>query len=270
MTRPTARPPSPMTPSGASSPTTPRLGARPGLRLGRGPRPRRQDHRSHDGTTSFDAADRPTRTATTMTSTDASPPARPDARVGQPGSARARPRRWRCPPLHLHLRRPRPPAHRATAASESHPLPLRGDDARGHRDRRRRRRAGSCARWCRHPTGRSSPTARAGTDPRTYGTNAHHDVTWTPTPAAPSPPPPLRPLGHPPALMGHPPRLALPGQLVRPRTDLAYARARWYSSPLGSFMSEDTLLGAPETPAAPPSRLRRGRPGERVGPGRAG
>jgi RHS repeat-associated protein len=35
-----------------------------------------------------------------------------------------------------------------------------------------------------------------------------------------------------------------------PVTDLAYARARWYSSALGSFISEDTLLGSPETPAS--------------------
>ena len=33
-------------------------------------------------------------------------------------------------------------------------------------------------------------------------------------------------------------------------TDLAYARARWYSPALGSFISEDTLLGSPETPAS--------------------
>lgn len=91
----------------------------------------------------------------------------------------------------------------------------------------------------------------AGTDPRTYGTNAHHDVTWVAdSTGAVIATARYDPWGTLLRSSGTLPAWRFQGSWHDPVTDLAYARARWYSSALGSFISEDTLLGAPETPAS--------------------
>lgn len=91
----------------------------------------------------------------------------------------------------------------------------------------------------------------AGTDPRTYGTNGHHDVTWTADNSG-AVTATLRydPWGTLLRSSGTLPDWRFQGSWYDTSTGLAYARARWYSSALGSFVSEDTLLGAPETPAS--------------------
>jgi RHS repeat-associated protein len=91
----------------------------------------------------------------------------------------------------------------------------------------------------------------AGTDPRTYGTNAHHDVTWVAdSTGAVIATARYDPWGTLLRSSGTLPDWRFQGSWHDAVTDLAYARARWYSSALGSFISEDTLLGAPETPAS--------------------
>ena len=91
----------------------------------------------------------------------------------------------------------------------------------------------------------------AGTDPRTYGTNAHHDVTWVADASgAVTATARFDPWGTLLRSSGTLPAWRFQGSWYDPVTDLAYARARWYSSPLGFFISEDTLLGSPETPAS--------------------
>ena len=91
----------------------------------------------------------------------------------------------------------------------------------------------------------------AGTDPRVYGTNAHHDVTWVAdNTGAVIATARSDPWGNILRSSGTLPAWRFQGSWYDPVTDLAYARARWYSSALGSFISEDTLLGSPETPAS--------------------
>ena len=91
----------------------------------------------------------------------------------------------------------------------------------------------------------------AGTDPRTYGTNGHHDVTWI-ADAGGAVTATLRydPWGTIVRSSGTLSDWRFQGSWHDTSTDLAYAQARWYSPTLGSFVSEDTLLGSPETPAS--------------------
>jgi RHS repeat-associated protein len=92
--------------------------------------------------------------------------------------------------------------------------------------------------------------AGAGSDHRTYGTNAHHDVTWladatgavtsrlrydpwgTPRSAVPAGYTPFR----------------FQGSWHDDTTDLSWVVTRWYAPSLGRFLSEDSLLGEPRHP----------------------
>jgi RHS repeat-associated protein len=88
---------------------------------------------------------------------------------------------------------------------------------------------------------------------RVYGTNAHHDLTWT---AANTGgvlqslryDPWGSPRTSPPA--GYPP-FRFQGSWHDQATDLSWVVTRWYAPALGRFISEDSLLGEP---ADPPSR----------------
>ena len=87
---------------------------------------------------------------------------------------------------------------------------------------------------------------------RYYGTNAHHDVTWTADSTGA--------IGQ--SLRFDPwgtPRSAVPSGYVPFRfqgswhdatTDLAWVVTRWYAPSLGRFISEDTLLGQPINPGS--------------------
>jgi RHS repeat-associated protein len=91
----------------------------------------------------------------------------------------------------------------------------------------------------------------AGSDPRTYGSNGHHDVTWLAA-ASGAVSATLRsdPWGTVVRSSGTLPDWRFQGNWYDTSTDLAWAVARWYSPSLGSFVSEDALLGSPETPAS--------------------
>jgi RHS repeat-associated protein len=87
---------------------------------------------------------------------------------------------------------------------------------------------------------------------RTYGTNAHHDVTWTATDSGAI----LQSLRYDP---WGTPRSAVPSGYVPFRfqgswhdqaTELAWVVTRWYAPSLGRFVSEDSLLGEPVNPGS--------------------
>jgi RHS repeat-associated protein len=91
----------------------------------------------------------------------------------------------------------------------------------------------------------------AGTDPRTYGVNGHHDVTWlADTSGAVTATARYDPWGTVVRSSGSLPDWRFQGSWYDTATELAYARARWYSPALGSFVSEDTLLAHPRPPPA--------------------
>lgn len=90
----------------------------------------------------------------------------------------------------------------------------------------------------------------SGTDPRTYGTNAHHDVTWL-AGASGAVTASLRydPWGTPrsPVPGGYTP-FRFQGSWHDQTPDLAWVVTRWYAPSLGRFISEDSLLGTPREP----------------------
>ncbi len=92
----------------------------------------------------------------------------------------------------------------------------------------------------------------SGANQRFYGTNAHHDVTWTAddTGAVSNT---LRydPWGTLTASWGSSlPDFRFQGNWLDKQTDLTWIVTRWYAPALGRFISEDSLLG---DPADPPS-----------------
>jgi RHS repeat-associated protein len=92
-----------------------------------------------------------------------------------------------------------------------------------------------------------------GQNVRFYGTNAHHDGTWT-ADATGAVSATLRydPWGVLTAWTGASlPEFRFQGSWYDPTTDLAWVVARWYAPAQGQFVSEDSLLG---DPADPPSR----------------
>ncbi|MHB8891447.1 MAG: RHS repeat-associated core domain-containing protein [Candidatus Limnocylindrales bacterium] len=90
-----------------------------------------------------------------------------------------------------------------------------------------------------------------GTSHRTYGTNGHHDTTWTAddTGAVTAT---LRydPWGNVIRSSGTLPDWRFQGSWADTSTNLAWSIARWYDPVGGSFISEDTLLGEPANPAS--------------------
>ena len=90
-----------------------------------------------------------------------------------------------------------------------------------------------------------------GTGRRLYGSNGHHETTWTAddTGAVTAT---LRsdPWGNVLRSTGTLPDWRFQGSWYDTATDLSWAVARWYSPVLGAFISEDTLLGEPEQPAS--------------------
>jgi len=90
-----------------------------------------------------------------------------------------------------------------------------------------------------------------GTSRRLYGTNGHHDTTWTAddTGAVTAT---LRadPWGTLLRSSGSLPDWRFQGSWYDTSTDLSWAVARWYAPTLGAFIGEDSLLGEPEQPAS--------------------
>jgi RHS repeat-associated protein len=89
-----------------------------------------------------------------------------------------------------------------------------------------------------------------GSNQHFYGTNAHHDVTWTAsdTGAVVST---LRydPWGNLTASYGsYLPAFRFQGSWFDPTVELSWVVARWYAPGLGRFVSEDTLLGETASP----------------------
>jgi RHS repeat-associated protein len=90
-----------------------------------------------------------------------------------------------------------------------------------------------------------------GSSHRINGTNAHHDTTWTAddtggvTSTAR-----YDPWGNILRSTGTLSDWRFQGSWFDTSTNLTYAAARWYAPELGSFVSEDTLLGQPEQPAS--------------------
>jgi RHS repeat-associated protein len=91
-----------------------------------------------------------------------------------------------------------------------------------------------------------------GTSQRLYGTNGHHDTTFT-TGDAGTVTATLRydPWGNVTSSTGPQPDWRFQGSWADTATRLAWSVARWYDPSQGTFISEDTLLG---DPASPPSR----------------
>ncbi len=90
-----------------------------------------------------------------------------------------------------------------------------------------------------------------GADRRLYGTNGHHDTTWTAddTGAITAT---LRydPWGNVIRSSGTLPDWRFQGSWADTATNLAWSVARWYDPVGGSFISEDTLLGEPQNPGS--------------------
>jgi RHS repeat-associated protein len=93
----------------------------------------------------------------------------------------------------------------------------------------------------------------SGANLRVYGSNAHHDVTWTASSSG-TVSASLRydPWGTPRGTIpsGYPP-FRFQGSWSDEATGLSWAVSRWYAPALGRFISEDSLLGEPSDP---PSR----------------
>lgn len=93
----------------------------------------------------------------------------------------------------------------------------------------------------------------AGANVRFYGTNAHHDLSWTGSSSG-TVSATLRydPWGSVTASTGSSlPDVRFQGSWFDTTTDLAWVISRWYAPSLGRFISEDSLLGEPSDP---PSR----------------
>ena len=91
-----------------------------------------------------------------------------------------------------------------------------------------------------------------GASQRFYGTNAHHDVTWTAGPTG-SVTATLRydPWGNLAASTGASlPDWRFQGSWFDTTTDLSWVVTRWYAPALGTFVSEDDLLGDPHNPGS--------------------
>ena len=90
-----------------------------------------------------------------------------------------------------------------------------------------------------------------GADRRLYGTNAHHDTTWTAddTGAVTAT---LRydPWGNVLRSSGTLPDWRFQGSWADTSTNLAWSVARWYDPVQGAFISEDALLGDPANPGS--------------------
>lgn len=90
----------------------------------------------------------------------------------------------------------------------------------------------------------------AGANLRFYGTNAHHDTTWTASSSG-TVSATLRydPWGTVTASTGSSlPDVRFQGSWFDPTTDLAWVISRWYAPSLGRFISEDSLLGDQSDP----------------------
>lgn len=91
-----------------------------------------------------------------------------------------------------------------------------------------------------------------GVAQRFYGSNGHHDVTWTAGPdGAVTGSLRYDPWGTVVASTGGPlPDFRYQGSWADPATDLVWMVTRWYAPSLGRFISEDSLLGTPADPAS--------------------
>ena len=93
----------------------------------------------------------------------------------------------------------------------------------------------------------------SGSNVRIYGENGHHDVTWLASDTGPvSQSLRYDPYGNPRATVptGYSP-FRFQGSYHDATTDLSWVVTRWYAEALGTFISEDSLLGEP---IDPPSR----------------
>ena len=93
----------------------------------------------------------------------------------------------------------------------------------------------------------------SGSNVRIYGENGHHDVTWLASDTGPvSQSLRYDPYGNPRATVptGYTP-FRFQGSYHDATTDLSWVVTRWYAAALGTFISEDSLLGEP---IEPPSR----------------
>jgi RHS repeat-associated protein len=92
----------------------------------------------------------------------------------------------------------------------------------------------------------------SGSNQRFYGTNGHQDVTWL-ADASGAVIDMLRydPYGNATTIGTTLPDFRYQGSFYDSNTDLSWAISRWYAGSLGTFLSEDTLLGKPTDP---PSR----------------
>ena len=93
----------------------------------------------------------------------------------------------------------------------------------------------------------------SGSSETFYGTNGHHDVTWTASDSG-AVTATLRydPWGNLTASTGsYLPAFRFQGSFFDPAVELSWVVARWYAPGLGRFISEDSLLGEP---IDPPSR----------------
>jgi RHS repeat-associated protein len=91
-----------------------------------------------------------------------------------------------------------------------------------------------------------------GSNQRFYGTNAHHDTTWTAGPTG-SVSATLRydPWGSLVDSTGaNLPEWRFQGSWADAQSNLSWVVTRWYAPSLGRFVSEDSLLGKPEAPAS--------------------
>jgi RHS repeat-associated protein len=89
-----------------------------------------------------------------------------------------------------------------------------------------------------------------GSNQRFYGTNGHHDLTWT-ADASGAVTATLRsdPFGTPGTATGGPlPEFRFQGSWYDTSSALTWATSRWYAPSLGRFISEDTLLGQTDQP----------------------
>jgi RHS repeat-associated protein len=93
----------------------------------------------------------------------------------------------------------------------------------------------------------------SGSNQRFYGTNGHHDVTWTAdSTGAVSATLRYDPWGTLTSSSGASlPEFRFQGSLYDVTVDLSWVVTRWYAPTLGRFISEDSLLGSPNDP---PSR----------------
>ena len=92
----------------------------------------------------------------------------------------------------------------------------------------------------------------ANSNQRSYGTNAHHDVTWT-ADATGAVTNRLRydPWGGAASTSGSSlPDFRFQGSWYDANTDLSWVITRWYAPSLGRFVSEDSLLGEPRNPSS--------------------